>query len=255
MSRNFELLQQAGWDEGIFRKTSPVPEPATEPSPAPVPTPSVLPGKRSLVDTDLCLFVHSIFLESARTSPKAAVFSGLKRHVGCSSVCAAVTRVLAQETQQRVCAVDGNSLAPSLHLYFGASNHTGLTDFLQLTQPLDAFAQRFAGSNHWFLAHGQSGAGRRPVAGSLGSGRWIRELRNSFDFVLIDAPPLTVGKAAVNLAATSDGVILVADSSEAFASDLWNTKRRLQSARVPLLGVVMTQESDRAPNLLTRLFQ
>ncbi|HUO35380.1 MAG TPA: hypothetical protein VMU43_10350 [Candidatus Acidoferrum sp.] len=252
MSKNFELLQQAGWDEGIFRKAPPVPEPDPVVPPA---APSVVPKRRRPSYTELRLFVHAVFLDAVPTHPRTVVFTGLRRRVGCSSVCAAVTKILAEETQQSVCAVDGNSLSPSLHLHFGASNQTGLTDALHLAQSPESFVQRLSGDNHWFLAHGQSKQGRHPAAASLDWGLWIRGLRNRFDFVLVDAPPLNASKEAIRLAGSCDGLIVVADSSEVLASDLCNAKHQLQAARVPLLGFVMTQASDLTPNLFARLFQ
>jgi Mrp family chromosome partitioning ATPase len=204
--------------------------------------------------TDIVYFVRRVFVDSRRGVPRVAVFCGLKRNANSSSICAAVTKVLAEETQGSVCAVDANVLAPSLHQYFASDNRTGLTDALLLSQPPGAFAKQIPSASHWFVANGRKKLKRQSLATMPGLSLRIRELRSQFEFVLIDAPPLRTGHDALALGTRSDGVILVADSSETYASEVRDARQQLGAVGVGLLGVVMTQQSKGLSNLINRLF-
>lgn len=234
MSRNFELLQQAGWDEGIFS------EPADgNPKPVAERRPST-PWQRQ-ASTPMAQFIRRVFINAAQPTPKVAVFCGLNRKVGCSATCAAVTRSLTDETGQSVCAVDANSFSPGLHLHFETSNQPGLSDSLLFGRSPKTFAvQVTPESNSWLLTYGQ----QKIKAHSLGGSRLLRScidhLRNQFDFVLIDVPALCVSSDALGIARHSDGVILVAESRHTSASEASSAKSRFRRANIPLLGVIMT---------------
>lgn len=247
MSRNFELLQQAGWDHEGFAKSL-FSEAAGKPGRA------IPPRHNGPRNEELVCFVRRVFVEPRRAVPKVAVFCGLRRDANSSSICAAVTKVLAEETQGSVCAVDANVLAPSLHEYFDSDNRTGLTDALLQSQPAGSFAKQVSSTSHWFVANGQKKLKRQSLATMPGLSLRIRELRNQFEFVLIDAPPVTTGHDALALGARSDGVILVTDSSETYASEVRDAKHQLGTVGIGLLGIVMTQQCKGLSNVINRLF-
>lgn len=234
MSRNFELLQQAGWDEGIFSEPADAnPKPIAERRPR-------SPWQRQ-ASTPMAQFIRRVFINAAEPTPKVAVFCGLNRKIGCSATCAAVTRYLTLESGQSVCAVDANSFSPALHIHFETSNQSGLSDSLLSGRSPNTFAMQVApDSNSWLLTYGQ----QRIKAHSLGGSPLLRScidhLRNQFDFVLLDAPALSVSSDALSIARHADGVILVAESRHTSASEASSAKNRFRRAKIPLLGVIMT---------------
>ncbi|HTV59521.1 MAG TPA: cellulose synthase operon protein YhjQ/BcsQ [Verrucomicrobiae bacterium] len=233
MSRNFELLQQAGWDEGMFSE-APRPEPK-EASAKPT-----KPTWPRLSSSEMARFARRVFLDSPPPAPRVVVFSGLRRKVGCSKLCAFMARLLAEEAQQRVCAVDGNFGAPSLHVHFDSSNQPGLAEALLFGQPPGELARQVSPESCWLLSYGQKRLNGQSGASSLGLRNCLDALRDQFDFVLVDSPSLSAGSQAIRFARCSDGAILVADCQSTSASEASNVKRQLDRARVPLLGVVMT---------------
>lgn len=233
MSKNFELLQQAGWDEGIF--SQPVdnhPKTTAEHRPGPA-------GQRR-ASTPMAQFIRRIFINAVQPVPKVVVFCGLKRRVGCSATCAVVTRTLTHETGQSVCAVDANSLSPALHQHFETSNQSGLSEALLFGQPAKSFATQVSPENSWLVAYGQQRIKANSLGGSRPFRRCVEQLRDQFDFVLIDAPPLSLSSEALSIARDSDGLILVADSRQTSASEASSAKNRFSRAKLSLLGVIMT---------------
>ncbi len=79
----------------------------------------------------------------------------------------------------------------------------------------------------------------------------IDELKNRFDIILFDSPPVLPITDAVLLASKVDGVILVYEAGRTARSVLLRTKMQLESAGAKILGVVLNHikpESEAALN-------
>jgi Mrp family chromosome partitioning ATPase len=82
----------------------------------------------------------------------------------------------------------------------------------------------------------------------------LAELRAEFDFVIIDAPPLTRYADAIALGQVSDGLILVleADSTRKKAAQM--AVANLRSSNVQILGAVLNKRTFPIPeNIYKRL--
>jgi Mrp family chromosome partitioning ATPase len=82
----------------------------------------------------------------------------------------------------------------------------------------------------------------------LGSERFaefMHRARNSFDYVLVDAPPVELGPDTAMLAAHSDGVLLVIDAKRTRKSSVRQSVRSLEAVGVDVLGTVMTNYKPR----------
>jgi capsular exopolysaccharide synthesis family protein len=66
----------------------------------------------------------------------------------------------------------------------------------------------------------------------------INELRDRFDLVLIDSPPVAQLADGLILASLSDGVLIVARSGVTTGPDLQSGVTKIRQARVPLVGLV-----------------
>lgn len=84
--------------------------------------------------------------------------------------------------------------------------------------------------------------------GVLTSGKvraFLEDLRERYDVVVIDAPPLEDGHAAVVLAEQSDGVILVARAGRTTREAIAEAADRLRQSRAELRGIVLNQVEPR----------
>lgn len=206
------------------------PEPARDPR-----------GFRRLAgSTEMSRFVHRVFLDTPPPAPRVVVVCGVRGKVGCSKMCAVITKALAEETEQRVCAVDGNFASPSLHRQFDSSNQAGLLEVLTLGRSAESLAQQVSPPNCWILPHGRQGVKKHSILASPEIQGCVDELRNQFEFVVIDAPPLSFSQDAIAFGKCSDGAILIAERGGTSMGDASSAKRRLDRARITLLGVVMT---------------
>ena len=67
----------------------------------------------------------------------------------------------------------------------------------------------------------------------------LEYVRDEYDVIIIDTPPVLSVTDAVVLAEKSDGVILVVKNEVASPKDLIEAKKRLSQVGIPLLGSIV----------------
>ncbi len=83
----------------------------------------------------------------------------------------------------------------------------------------------------------------------LGSNRFsalLGRVREEFDYVLLDAPPVRLVSDPVILAALADGVLFVVDSQATDRTALLQSMRELQGVGARVLGTVMNNRGPEA---------
>lgn len=247
MSKNFELLRQAGWRQDFFEDLPP--------SPSAENTNTERPKRFPLGEDQISTLVRRIFLNSGGSEIRTVMFSGVVRSVGCTRTCAQAAKALAHAVAGCVCVVDANFEAPSLHHQISQTAELGLSDAILESKPAKEYAERVADSNLWMLAAGNQV--RRVNGFSKGATleSYLRELAGQFDYLLVDGPSLTSGPQALSVGRAGDGAVLVMESTGVAPNLLLKSRKQLQAARVPLFGVVLNQREPALPPLLDRLMK
>ena len=80
----------------------------------------------------------------------------------------------------------------------------------------------------------------------------MAELREEFDYVLIDAPPVCSYADAVLLGQLADGVILVVEANSTRRDTARMAKETIEGAKVRLLGAVLNNRTFPIPEALYR---
>lgn len=248
MSRNFELLSEAGRIHELVQ--SQVEQPHAVPPPVedtlPFTTASSLEMSGATRD-EISKLVQNLFLQPQ--GPRRVVFSGSESGSGCSWMSARAAEVLAPLGRGAVCIVDCNLRSPGLHLQFGTENHHGLSDALLGSGPIREYVHRLS-QNLWFLSCGASAETGLTMLGSDQMRLRLAELRASFDYVLIDAPPLNACNDTIVLGGHSDGVVLVLKANSSRREIARKAVQELQGANVRVLGAVLNQRTFPIPEAL-----
>lgn len=249
MSKNFEVLQQTGWGKGHFEKqdfasNSNVDVGAKRHTP-----------KAEVVRDEAAKLVERIFLNPGLRAPRMVVFSGVSQGAGSSWVCARAGKILAAQVNERVCAVDANIQAPTLHHHLGEGNFAGWADALREFRSMAAVATQVKGSNLWHLPVGKPGSVGLDLKAANRLGRRVAELRTEFGYVLVDSPPVTAEHYAAEFGQEADGMILVMESSGTSPDVALKAKHDVEARGIPLLGIILNQSSDPLPNFLRRLLR
>jgi len=238
LSKAFDLLQNVEMERGA--KIGPVP----------------VNGHRvraSVVDQEeITRLVQRVFRDA--NAPRSVLFSAVDPGDGCSSICSATAETLAASAPGTVCLVDANLRNPSLHRHFEIENSVGLADAVLQPGSVQDFVQRVAGTNLWVLPSGASAAAAAVLAGSDGMRGRMAELREAFDHVLIDSPPLNRFPDAVVLGRQVDGMLLVLQSNATRKETARTLIESIRNAKVNLLGAVLNKRTFPIPqNLYDRL--
>jgi Mrp family chromosome partitioning ATPase len=246
MSKNFELLQNLGKERTVFQApAAPVPVPVEE-RPAVDLKPLELEMQAGQRD-EMFKLVQRVFFTPGAGGSHLVVVAATESGNGCSWICARMAEVLASQVRGSVCVVDAHLRAPALHREFGVSNHFGLTDALQAHDPVRNFVTQLSRSNLWLLSCGADVEGAQTLLASDRMRALLPELRRTFDYVLIDAPPLRSGDDTIALGRNAEGVVLVLRANTSRRETARQVVQDLKSHDVRILGAVLNQRTYPVP--------
>jgi len=262
MSRNFELMQNLGRDREMFEAVAAAagqgttatvaPEPAVPTAPAPL---ELQPLQLKMEDPqrdEIFKLVQRVFLLPGAGRGRLVVVSGMESGNGCSWICARMAEVLASQVSGSVCVVDANLRTPGLHREFGVSNHYGLTNALQVSEPIRRFVTSLSRPNLWLLSCGAEIEGMQSMLGSDRMRALLPELQREFDYVLIDAPPMEAGDDSVMLSRHAEGIVLVLRAHSTRRETARKAVRDLEQANVRVLGAVLNRRTFPVPESIYR---
>jgi polysaccharide biosynthesis transport protein len=227
MSRNFDLLMEIQNELRTpgFRKAFVT---------APKPVADV--AASSANQDQIQQLVERVFLNATTTAPREVVFCSVEADKESSDICAAVGRTLAATGSGRVCVVGANLRSARLSQLFkvgpgsldGAKTLTAGEECLQIAPNL-----WFARAD--YLAN---------EAGNLKSRTALEidlaVLGGAFEYILIDAPPITVSQEALTLGRVADATILVVQANTTRRQVARRAMLTLQAEGVVVLGTVLT---------------
>ena len=252
MSKNFELMQQT------FSESEVRPSRAIAPNIPPLQTNGARhheDGKLDLgqlASEEVLRLVQRVFLLQAEEPPRVVVLAGVDRGNGCSDLCVQVADVLAKNIKGSVCLVEANLRAPRLPGMFGTTNHHGLTESLLQEGPVRSFAKPVRGEKLWLLSSGSLATDSPQLLHSQRLKARMTELRQEFDFVIIDAPPLTPYSDAIGLGQVADGLVMVLEANSTRRDAAFQVAENLRAANIRILGAVLNKRTYPIPDSLYR---
>lgn len=230
MSKNFELLRQTGWMQQYFD--------GIESDPPAETVKCVETRFHASSNEQICQLVRRVFLNSRAPHVCSVLFSSASANADCTQTCAQSGKALASLVDAKVCVVDANLDAPSLHREFGDDNLTGFSDAVFQSKPAKLFVKQVEATNLYFLAAGDRQAYSASRASEI-AGR-LQELRGNFDYLLVLAPPAGSGRSMSSLGRACDGAVLILETSGVALDSILKVRAHLKAARVPLFGVVLS---------------
>lgn len=160
---------------------------------------------------------------------------------GKSTVVANLAVVMAQ-AGLKVVVLDCDLRRPSQHKQFDLANRVGLTDVL-LRDP-NQWADITMATGVQNLAVVASGALPPNPSEILGSKRMrqlLEHLKQSYDMIIVDAPPLLPVTDALVLSSMTDGALMVIDYGSTRIGEAVHGKQQLDQAGAHIVGVVMNK--------------
>lgn len=149
---------------------------------------------------------------------------------------------------QSVCLIDADLRRPMVSEYLGLDANVGLTTALVGTVDVKNVLQPWGDDNLFVLASGQIPPNPSELLGSEQMKSMIVELEQSFDIIIIDAPPLLPVTDAAVLSQHVGGVVVVAGSQKLKLHDLKKSLTMLAMVNANLLGVVLNRLPVKGPD-------
>lgn len=163
------------------------------------------------------------------------------------STSAANLAVVFAQGGRRVCLVDGDLRRPTLHDLFGLPNVGGLASALAQSKPLHTVAKASDIENLSIVVAGRgSQESFQDLLTPQRLEKVLRESEGAFDIVLFDTPPVFSVADALNVAAASDGVVLVVRAGSVPLSVLRRAVQQITHVKGRVLGVLLNRVDLRA---------
>ncbi|MBU3093174.1 CpsD/CapB family tyrosine-protein kinase [Clostridium sp. CF011] len=139
--------------------------------------------------------------------------------------------------------IDCDQRKPNVHMVFGCSNAEGLSNILVDKNEVDInkCIQKTEITNLYILASGTKLPNPAEFLGSAKMKNLIEELKEIYDFIILDTPPIILVTDAQILAQYTDGCLLVISSGEAERDSVIKSKGLLEKVNAKILGVVINK--------------
>ena len=144
------------------------------------------------------------------------------------------------EKGSKVLLIDGDLRLPSIAKKLDIENDSGLTEFLiGKGAPISKFKSNIL-DNWYIMPSGQIPPNPSELLGSKKMKDVLDELKESFDYIVVDLPPVNLVSDAISIAGFLSGMIVVVRKEYCEKKELANCVRQLKLSNVNVLGFVMT---------------
>lgn len=210
------------------------------------------PGQRSLqlisqkgmpfayVEAYKSLRTNLNFLTSS-TGARAIVVTSTMPEEAKSNVSVNLALTLAEDGKN-VALVDCDLRKPVLHKYLKAGHNVkGVSNIVSNQCKLEEALLRLEQFKITFLPAGTPPPNPSELLGSARMQQMIQQLRATFDYVIFDAPPISMVTDAAVIGNQVDGALFVVRSSYAPAKSVEAAVKKLKDTGVKVLGAVLTR--------------
>ncbi|MDW0116315.1 CpsD/CapB family tyrosine-protein kinase [Sporosarcina thermotolerans] len=157
---------------------------------------------------------------------------------GKSTVAANIAVVYAQNGK-KVLLVDADLRKPTVHYTFSLVNNVGLTNLLAKNTTLQVAVKKSEVEGLDILTCGSIPPNPAELLGSKSMDNVIEMLKEHYDLVIFDAPPLLSVTDGQILGQKCDGIILVVSAGSTEKENIVKAKEALALTKTTILGVVL----------------
>jgi len=161
---------------------------------------------------------------------------------GKSTICANLALRLAA-AGKRILLLDADLRRPALHRFFGAPNNAGLSQLLAGAADLHDVCQQIE-AGLVLLPGGPQPPDPQQLLMSENVDKALALMRDSFDMIVVDSPPVLSCTDAAILAPRTDGVIVVLSSGKVEEADVRLLRQRLEEVGATILGSVLNRVAE-----------
>ncbi len=172
---------------------------------------------------------------------KKLLVTGANPGDGKTTTCVNIAITLAQ-ANNRVLLVDADMRKPTVHKYFDMESREGLSNALSGMNTLEECVKKCDNvQNLWVITSGLLPPNPSEMLSSAKMAEILSELEQSYDFIVIDSPPINVVTDALPISKLCDGVVMVANQYLTRYPDIGRAVSSLRFAEANIIGFVLNK--------------
>jgi polysaccharide biosynthesis transport protein len=178
---------------------------------------------------------------------KTIMITSPSQGTGKTTVASNLALSISQE-EGDVILVDADLRRPAVHKHLGVTKSPGLSDVIRNRADIQSVVKQWKGEGSLkVITAGNIPAKLAETAGSKGISAMLSKLKESYELVIVDSPPLIIADS-YSLASAVDGVILVLEPGETPEEQARTIKELLVRANAKILGIVFNKVSEESAN-------
>ncbi|CAD5897498.1 maintenance protein tyrosine kinase involved in biofilm formation [Carnobacterium maltaromaticum] len=180
----------------------------------------------------------SIEFASVNTEMKVLVVTSSEQNSGKSLISSNLAVTFAQKGLKTLL-IDADLRNPSVKNYFYLPKGRGLSSLIKRKTSLEDVIYQTDEKNLFILPPGFVVPNPADMLGSENMEGLITILRQSFDQIIIDTPPILVATDAVIVSTFSDGIIVVVRSGKTNKQSAKKALRSMNQSSTPIIGTIL----------------
>ena len=142
------------------------------------------------------------------------------------------------EGESRVLVIDCDMRKPSLHKKFKVTNSYGISDILIKKKTVKEAAHNY-NKNLTIITSGSKSPNPAEMLASKAMTAFLEEMKEHFDYIVLDTPPLQAVADAQILSTKVDGSIIVVRAGITKKGDIQNAVSILKKVNASIIGTVL----------------
>lgn len=150
------------------------------------------------------------------------------------------------QSNVKVVLIDADIRKGRVAKHFGEKSSPGLSDYLSGQKTLEEVVKQAPDSdNFYYISCGTRSPKPYELLESNAMKELLEKLRERYDYIIIDTPPVLLVSDSLALASMADGTVIVCRHLESYVSDIARTLNSLAFVKANVLGVIVNDYEDK----------
>lgn len=171
---------------------------------------------------------------------KTILFTSTKQNEGKSTTVAYVTQAFAKLENTKVLVVDLDLRNPTIHKLFGIGNTYGIMDHLKNGRDLDKCITKIE-ENLDIITPGAIPPNPTEILSSRKLGEFIKNIKEKYDYIFIDSPPVGIVSDGIIISKYTDGVMYVVGANETDINHAKEVIDNMKKSEVNIIGAILNK--------------
>jgi protein-tyrosine kinase len=189
----------------------------------------------------------NLLIRAANRANKIFMFTATAPGAGCTTTTTLLATDLSRDSHLKVLLMDVNPRTPSVHDIFETDSTPGILDVLAYDTPLFDVIKKVVPGNLSVLSIGKIHSGCNSLFESRRFDLLLNKIREHFDYVILDAPPVPIFPESRIIGCKVDAVVLVLECGKARRQVALKAKKELEEAGAKVLGVILNKRKYYIP--------